>query len=75
MNRELLNMFKVGINMISLLKFILCLIWPWVPIEWICWFSGHFFDIHDYPKNRGGDDTPSHFYTYTCWNCEKKFGI
>ena len=33
------------------------------------------YDLHDYPRNRGGDGHPSHFYTYTCWNCGKEFGI
>lgn len=44
-------------------------------IRFTCWFSKKFWDIHDYPTNSGGDGTPSHFYTYTCWNCGKKFGI
>ena len=24
---------------------------------------------HDYPVKNGGDGTPTHFYTYTCWAC------
>ena len=43
--------------------------------DFTCWFSKKFWDIHDYHKRKGGDGTPTHFYTYTCWNCEKKFGI
>ena len=30
---------------------------------------------HDYPVKNGGDGTPAHFYTYTCWACGEKFGI
>ena len=30
---------------------------------------------HDYHVKNGGDGTPTHFYTYTCWNCGKAFGI
>lgn len=44
-------------------------------IRFICWFSRKFFDIHDYHRSWGGDDTPTHFYTYTCWNCGKQFEI
>ena len=32
-------------------------------------------DYHDYHYPTGGDGTPSHFYTYTCWNCGHRFGI
>lgn len=32
-------------------------------------------DFHDYPKNKGGDGIPSHFYKYKCWNCGKVFEI
>jgi len=44
-------------------------------IRFICWFSRRFWDIHDYPVRKGGNGTPSHFYTYRCWNCGKEFGI
>lgn len=46
-----------------------------MPIEERCWFSGRFFDIHDYHFHKGGDDVPSHFREYTCWMCGKKFTI
>lgn len=45
------------------------------PIDGICKFSKKIFDIHDYTKDRGGDGTPTHFHTYICWNCGKKFTI
>ena len=41
----------------------------------VCEFSRCWWDIHDYTANKGGDGTPSHFYTYTCWSCGKKFEI
>lgn len=44
-------------------------------MKFICWFSKHIFDIHDYKKGRGGDGIPSHFYEYTCEYCGKEFGI
>ena len=44
-------------------------------IRFICWFSRRFWDIHDYPVRKGSNGTPSHFYTYRCWNCGKEFGI
>ena len=44
-------------------------------IDFVCWFSRKFFNIHDYPRSYGGDGYPSHFYTYRCWNCGRKFGI
>lgn len=40
-----------------------------------CAFSRMFFDIHDYPKRKGGDGTPSHFHKYTCSNCGAGFTI
>lgn len=43
--------------------------------RFVCWFSARYFDIHDYKESWGGDGTPSHFYTYTCWNCGKEFTI
>lgn len=46
-----------------------------MTIQFCCWFSRKFFDIHDYKESKGGDGTPMHFYTYTCWNCGKKFTI
>lgn len=47
----------------------------YLPIKWICWFSSKYFDIHDYPKELGGDGCPTHFYTYNCYNCNRKFSI
>ena len=41
----------------------------------VCRFSAFFWDIHDYPEIKGGDGTPSHIYTYTCWYCGKAFEI
>jgi hypothetical protein len=41
----------------------------------ICLLSNGRIDYHDYKVHKGGDGTPSHFYTYTCWNCGKKFSI
>lgn len=46
-----------------------------IPIGFRCWFSKKFWDIHDYPKRKGGDGEPRHFYTYTCWNCGHKYSI
>lgn len=40
-----------------------------------CWFSYNYFDVHDYPESKGGDGTPSHFYTYTCPRCNTPFSI
>ena len=46
-------------------------------VPFVCAFSAKHlkWDIHDYHVRTGGDGTPSHFYTYTCWNCGKEFGI
>lgn len=44
-------------------------------MKFICWFSKHFWDIHDYKLNKGGDGIPRHFYTYTCHFCGKEFTI
>jgi len=41
----------------------------------ICWFSEKFFDIHDYPENKGGDGYPRHFSSYNCTKCGKEFTI
>lgn len=41
----------------------------------ICELSKGKIDYHDYKVHKGGDGIPSHFYTYTCWNCGKKFTI
>ena len=41
----------------------------------ICWFSNRFYDVHDYHTTKGGDGIPSHFYKYTCPNCDVKFWI
>jgi len=47
--------------------------WQW--IDFVCWFSRKFFDIHYYPRQWGGDGLLSHCHTYRCWNCGKEFGI
>lgn len=41
----------------------------------VCEMSKGGKDYHDYKAEKGGDGTPSHFFTYTCWNCGKKFTI
>lgn len=41
----------------------------------ICWFSDEFWDVHDYPKDKGGDGVPDHFKAYWCKHCNKKFFI
>lgn len=46
-----------------------------IKLEDICWFSGIFWDVHDYPVEFGGDGYPTHFYEYTCSRCQKKFNI
>jgi len=43
--------------------------------RFICWWSKHFFDIHDYHVGKGGDGFPSHFYEYKCNRCGKTFTI
>ena len=48
--------------------------WRW-KLKFVCWWSGRFFDIHDYHLDCGGDGIPTHWYTYKCWNCGKRFGI
>jgi hypothetical protein len=44
-------------------------------ITFVCWFSARFWNIHDYLQDCGGDDCPTHFYTYRCWHCGKEFMI
>jgi hypothetical protein len=46
-----------------------------IPLRLRCWFSARLWDIHDYPVRKGGDGFPSHFYTYTCHRCGRRFGI
>lgn len=41
----------------------------------ICWFSRKYYDVHDYPIHKGGDDYPTHFIKYTCHKCGEDFGI
>lgn len=41
----------------------------------ICWFSDHFFDVHDYTLKKGGHGNPKHFAHYTCSHCHKRFCI
>lgn len=40
-----------------------------------CEISRVLWDVHDYPVNRGGDGTPSHFHTYQCPRCKEYFSI
>lgn len=40
-----------------------------------CWFSRKLWDVHDYPKHKGGDGIPTHFFTYKCSKCGKQFSI
>jgi len=44
-------------------------------IEFVCWFSSRFYDLHDYLNTKGGDGIPSHWHDYHCWNCGKEFQI
>ena len=32
-------------------------------------------DPHDYHEHKGGDGTPTHWHTYTCHRCGRKFEI
>jgi len=58
------------------LRFLKCILgFATIENNDICWFSEKFWDIHDYPKNKGGDGYPYHFYTYTCPKCKKEFEI
>ena len=41
----------------------------------ICDFSKRFWDIHDYPEEKGGTGYPDHFHLYVCWHCGKEFYI
>jgi hypothetical protein len=38
-----------------------------------CWFSKWFWDIHDYPVNKGGNGSPLVDTTHTCPRCGKVF--
>lgn len=40
-----------------------------------CRISQSLWDVHDYPKSKGGDGIPSHFHEYECRRCGKKFLI
>ena len=44
-------------------------------IRFVCWFSRHFWDIHDYPHAWGGSGYPWHFHVYRCWHCGREFSI
>lgn len=60
----------------KIFNFVKCLLgFGSIKDDSICWFSNKFFDIHDYPINKGGDGTPSHFYVYKCSKCGKSFII
>lgn len=41
----------------------------------LCWFSERHWDKHDYPKHKGGESDPMHFFTYQCPKCGKRFSI
>ncbi|PRY29794.1 hypothetical protein CLV58_12556 [Spirosoma oryzae] len=41
----------------------------------ICWFSRTFFDVHDYPLDKGGSGYPDHFFSHQCPSCNKSFFI
>lgn len=40
-----------------------------------CEVSAELWDVHDYPKNKGGDGFPGMGEIYQCPKCGKKFGI
>ncbi len=40
-----------------------------------CHISEQYREVHDYPKDKGGDGTPDHFHTYTCPVCGREFTI
>lgn len=69
------------INSIFIVMFILPIASIYIPfrkyidVKHICWFSFHFWDVHDYPIEFGGDGVPTHFHDYKCYNCGKKFTI
>lgn len=39
----------------------------------ICWFSKHFWNVHDYPKHKGGNGLPFVDSDFICPNCQKPF--
>jgi hypothetical protein len=41
----------------------------------VCRASVWPFEFHDYHEIKGGDGHPSHFHTYTCHKCGRKFSI
>jgi hypothetical protein len=41
----------------------------------LCEFSKRFWDLHDYPRSKGGDGIPDHYTTYECPYCKKLFTI
>lgn len=41
----------------------------------ICWFSKNYWNVHDFPKDKGGNGYPDYFITYTCSKCSKKYTI
>jgi hypothetical protein len=40
-----------------------------------CRLSREIRNVHDYPEHKGGDGTPSHFYTYKCSRCGQEFTV
>lgn len=47
----------------------------WGSVPDVCEMSRGDKDYHDFHEATGGDGIPTHFHTYTCWNCGKKFTI
>lgn len=41
----------------------------------LCEFSRRYWDIHDYPADKGGNGHPHHLIIYRCPNCGKDFMI
>lgn len=40
-----------------------------------CEISERLWEVHDYPKHKGGDGTPTHWHEYKCPKCGKVFEI
>ena len=41
----------------------------------VCWFSEHFWDVHDYPIEKGGDGSACQFHKDKRHSGGKEFGI
>jgi len=44
-------------------------------LKFVCWFSKHFWDIHDEETECRLTYDVNHGYTYICWNCGKRFTL